>query len=71
MQVQLINNIHAVITNIVGKVCAFEVKVTSFNIKNRVDDYGVAKLTECQINPNTGNVEAEPSTSSAKKRKMT
>lgn len=46
MQVQLINNIPVVITNMVGKVCDFQVKVTSYNIKHRVEDYGVVKVKE-------------------------
>lgn len=55
----------------VGKVYDFQIKVTSYNIKHRVEDYGVVKLTECQATPSTGNMDAvdtdEPGTSAAKK----
>lgn len=66
MQVQLINDVPAIINNMVGKVCDFQVKVTSYNIKHRVEDYGVVKVTECNITPSTSNVDTvdtdEPST---------
>lgn len=61
------NDIPAVVNNIIGKVCEFEVKVTSYNIDKHIEDYGVTRVTEFQPTVNEG--EAEASTSSSKKRK--
>ncbi|KAK1379660.1 hypothetical protein POM88_026404 [Heracleum sosnowskyi] len=67
----LMDDIPAVVHNIVGKVCDFEIKVTSYNIKHHVEDYTVARVTECP--PITRGKEklAEATTSSTKKRKTT
>ncbi|KAK1401671.1 hypothetical protein POM88_001276 [Heracleum sosnowskyi] len=67
----LMDDIPTVVHNIVGKVCDFEIKVTSYNIKHHVEDYTVARVTECP--PITRGKEklAEATTSSTKKRKTT
>ncbi|KAK1401463.1 hypothetical protein POM88_001068 [Heracleum sosnowskyi] len=69
-EVHLSNDIPAVVGNIVGKTCAFEVKVTSYNISRQIEDYVVAKVTDCQNTPRTETNGDEASSSSTKKRKM-
>lgn len=68
MQDSNITAIPAVITNIVGKKCVFDIKINAYNTDRGYEEFTVYRLTECAI-ARTEDEENEVGEAANKKRK--